>query len=105
MEAKGEDCSRMQGLALKNVRIKVVNQKKKVAYEGFGELLFTHFGLSGPLILSASAHLTKLDKNQYTVIIDLKPALRRRSWTNVWCREFQARQQRFAKSLGASCPG
>ena len=75
LEAKGEDCPRMQGLALKNVRIKVVNQKKKVAYEGFGELLFTHFGLSGPLILSASAHLTKLDKNQYTVIIDLKPAL------------------------------
>ena len=54
LEAKGEDCPRMQGLALKNVRIKVVNQKKKVAYEGFGELLFTHFGLSGPLILSAS---------------------------------------------------
>ena len=74
LEANGEDCPKMQGLALKNVRIKVVNQKKKVAYEGFGELLFTHFGLSGPLILSASAHLTKLDKNQYTVLIDLKPA-------------------------------
>ena len=59
LEAKGEDCPRMQGLALKNVRVKVVNQKKKVAYEGFGELLFTHFGLSGPLVLSASAHFER----------------------------------------------
>lgn len=54
---QGEDCGKMQGLALKNVQVTVKNQKKKKVFEGFGELLFTHFGLSGPLILSASAHL------------------------------------------------
>lgn len=101
LEAKGEDCPRMQGLALKNVRVKVVNQKKKVAYEGFGELLFTHFGLSGPLILSASAHLTKLDKNQYTVIIDLKPALEEKKLDERLVREFQAQANKdFQNALG-----
>ena len=105
LEAKGEDCPRMQGLALKNVRIKVVNQKKKVAYEGFGELLFTHFGLSGPLILSASAHLTKLDKNQYTVIIDLKPALEEKKLDERLVREFQAQANKdFQNALGSLLP-
>ena len=95
----------MQGLALKNVRIKVVNQKKKVAYEGFGELLFTHFGLSGPLILSASAHLTKLDKNQYTVIIDLKPALEEKKLDERLVREFQAQANKdFQNALGSLLP-
>ena len=105
LEAKGEDCPRMQGLALKNVRVKVVNQKKKVAYEGFGELLFTHFGLSGPLILSASAHLTKLDKNQYTVIIDLKPALEEKKLDERLVREFQAQANKdFQNALGSLLP-
>lgn len=105
LEAKGEDCPRMQGLALKNVRIKVVNQKKKVAYEGFGELLFTHFGLSGPLILSASAHLTKLDKNQYTVIIDLKPALEEKKLDERLVREFQSQANKdFQNALGSLLP-
>ncbi len=71
----GETCARMQGLSLKNVELKLRNQKKKVVFSEFGELLFTHFGLSGPLVLSASAHLKDFEKNQYTAIIDLKPAL------------------------------
>ena len=71
----GADCARMQGLALKNIEIKVRNQKKKVVFQEFGELLFTHFGLSGPLILSASAHMRNFEKERYTVSIDLKPAL------------------------------
>lgn len=105
LEAKGEDCPKMQGLALKNVRVKVVNQKKKVAYDGFGELLFTHFGLSGPLILSASAHLTKLDKNQYTVIIDLKPALEEKKLDERLVREFQAQANKdFQNALGNLLP-
>lgn len=69
----GPWCARMQGLSLKNVGVKLVNQKKKVVYEDFGELLFTHFGLSGPTVLSASAHMK--EKDSYAVIIDLKPAL------------------------------
>ena len=71
----GADCARMQGLALKNIEIKVRNQKKKVVFQEFGELLFTHFGLSGPLILSASAHMRNFEKERYTVSIDIKPAL------------------------------
>lgn len=68
-------CAQMQGLALKNVVLKVKNQKKKVVFQEQGELLFTHFGLSGPLVLSASAHIRDYEKDHYTCIIDLKPAL------------------------------
>ena len=73
--AEGELCRRMQGLSLRNVAIKVKNSKKKVIYQEQGEMLFTHFGLSGPLILSASAHMRDFDKDHYTVWIDMKPAL------------------------------
>ena len=60
LEAEEDLCPRMQGLALKNVVLRVKNRKNKVQFQEQGELLFTHFGLSGPLVLSASAHL-KLD--------------------------------------------
>ena len=70
---KGYDCKQMQGLALKNVALRLVNQKGKTVFEEFGELLFTHFGLSGPVVLSASAHMN--EKDSYTVLLDLKPAL------------------------------
>ena len=73
--AEGDLCRRMQGLSLRNVAIKVKNSKKKVIYQEQGEMLFTHFGLSGPLILSASAHMRDFDKDHYTVWIDMKPAL------------------------------
>ena len=73
--AEGDLCRRMQGLSLRNVAIKVKNTKKKVIYQEQGEMLFTHFGLSGPLILSASAHMRDFDKDHYTVWIDMKPAL------------------------------
>lgn len=73
--AEGDLCRRMQGLSLRNVAVKVRNQKKKVVYAGQGELLFTHFGLSGPLILSGSAHMRDFEKDRYHVLLDLKPAL------------------------------
>lgn len=63
----------VQGLALKNVAIKVLNNAGKTIYTDFGELLFTHFGVSGPIILSASTHLEQADS--YRLLIDLKPAL------------------------------
>ena len=66
------DCSAMQGLSLRNVGVKLLNEKGKLLYQDFGELLFTHFGVSGPTVLSASAHL-KGDNCKF--IIDLKPAL------------------------------
>ena len=75
LESPDEFCARMQGLALKNVTLTVKNKKKKVVYQEQGELLFTHFGLSGPLVLSASAHMRDFEKDEYKCSIDLKPAL------------------------------
>lgn len=73
---EGEFCRRAMGLSLRNCGVKVTAAgKKKPVYEDFGELLFTHFGLSGPTVLSASAHLHPMEPGKYTVHIDLKPAL------------------------------
>ena len=69
-------CSECMGLSLKNVSIKVFDtKKKKEIYDDFGEMLFTHFGVSGPMILSASAHMRDMEKDRYEILIDLKPAL------------------------------
>ena len=73
--AEQDFCARMQGLSLRNVAIQVRNGKKKAVYAEQGELLFTHFGLSGPLILSASAHMRDFEKEHYYINLDLKPAL------------------------------
>ena len=67
--------SELMGLSLKNVGLTVTDEKNKTVYEDFGEMLFTHFGVSGPIILSASAHMRDIEKKQYTLHIDLKPAL------------------------------
>lgn len=84
LEIKEKDeCKNMQGLSLKNVAIKIKDiQNNKIIYEEFGEMLFTHFGVSGPIILSASAHLIRyknidklLKENKIKLYIDLKPAL------------------------------
>lgn len=69
------DCAPMSGLSLRNVELRVRNKEGKVIYQERGELLFTHFGLSGPLILSASAHMRNFKAEDYTAWIDLKPAL------------------------------
>lgn len=74
LEEAGETCAKMQGLSLRNVSLTVKDQKKKILFREQGELLFTHFGLSGPLVLSASAHID-WKKDQCTALIDLKPAL------------------------------
>ena len=63
----------MQGLSLRNTELKLLDRKGKTVFKDFGELLFTHFGISGPMALSASAHLK--DDESYTVLLDLKPAL------------------------------
>ena len=69
-------CSDAQGLSLRNVEITVYDAENyKEVYREFGEMLFTHFGVSGPLILSASTHMRDLGKKQYEIYIDLKPAL------------------------------
>lgn len=69
-------CAKLQGLALKNVSVTVTDtQNYKEVYTDFGEMLFTHFGVSGPIILSASAHLRDIVPGRYSLSIDLKPAL------------------------------
>ena len=70
----GYPCRALQGLSLRNVGLTVFEDRKKI-YTDFGELLFTHFGVSGPLVLSASAHMRHFDKKTYRLEIDLKPAL------------------------------
>lgn len=69
-------CGALQGLALRNVELKAVRERdNKTVYQGFGEMLFTHFGVSGPLVLSASAHLRELATERYTLYLNCKPAL------------------------------
>lgn len=76
LTAEDEDISELQGLSLKNVRLSVIdNTTDKEVYSDMGEMLFTHFGVSGPLVLSASAHMRDMSPGRYTAYIDLKPAL------------------------------
>lgn len=72
LESNDVYCKMMQGLSLRNVAVRLVNEKGKTVYKDFGELLFAHFGVSGPTVLSASAHLPK---GECSLHIDLKPAL------------------------------
>ena len=72
LETAGEDCQTMQGLSLRNCGVKLLDAKGKVLYKDFGELLFTHFGVSGPTVLSASTHLKG---EGCRIVLDLKPAL------------------------------
>ena len=72
LESTNDDCLDMQGLSLRNVGVKLIDEKGNLLYKDFGELLFTHFGVSGPTVLSASAHLRG---GNCRVLIDLKPAL------------------------------
>ena len=99
--AETETCSRMQGLTLKNVKLFVFDGGKKPVFEDFGELLFTHFGLSGPLALSASAHMRDYENTKYHVLIDLKPALDEKKLDLRVLRDFDKFSNRdFSNALG-----
>lgn len=101
---KGHDCAKMQGLALKNTALRLLDCGGKTVYTDFGELLFTHFGLSGPIILSASAHMAR-GKTGYTVELDLKPALDEKMLDARIVRDFSAAPNRdFENSLTALLP-
>ena len=74
--AEGKLCASMQGLSLRNVSLRIKQADSgKTVYEDFGEMLFTHYGITGPLVLSASAHLSDIKPGKYVAHIDLKPAL------------------------------
>jgi len=104
LESDDPCCKKMQGLSLRNVELKVKNQKGKVIYREMGELLFTHLGLSGPLVLSASAHMN-FERDTYTAHIDLKPALDEQKLDARLVRDFEARSnQNFSTALGGLIP-
>lgn len=102
----GDLCMRMQGLTLKNIAIKVVDKEKgSVIYEDFGELLFTHFGVSGPVILSASAHMRPMTSGKYEVIINEKPALDEETLDKRLLSEFDKNKNKhFSSVLGSLLP-
>lgn len=103
---KEEWCKQLQGLSLRNVSVILQKDKKKI-YGGFGEMLFTHFGVSGPLILSASSYYVK--KYSHTPVrlcIDLKPALDRETLDRRLLRDFEENKNRqFKNALDGLLPG
>ena len=104
VESDDPCCARLQGLSLRNVELRVKDQRGKTVFQEQGELLFTHFGLSGPLVLSASAHMD-FSKSQYTAHIDLKPALDEQKLDARLLRDFSERaNQDYANALGGLVP-
>lgn len=105
MTVSEEWVPRLQGLSLRNVRV-TISSKSKVLYEEFGEMLFTHYGVSGPLILSASsAVLEELKKENLTLKIDLKPALSPEQLDDRILRDFeQDKNKQFKNVLGNLLP-
>ena len=106
-------CKQMQGLSLRNIKMKLIDSSKnKTIYEDFGELLFTHFGVSGPTILSSSAHLLRyknvdelLNKGTIKLIIDLKPALDEEKLNLRILRDFEKEKNKsFKNSLNDLLP-
>ena len=107
LETRGQSleiCQKLQGLTLKNVGIKFVKENK-VIYEDFGEMLFTHFGVSGPTILSGSAHLVRTNIENVKLIIDLKPALSEEKLEERILRDFENEKNKdFKNSLEKLLP-
>ena len=107
------ECKELQGLSLRNVEIKLIDiEKNKQIYEDFGEMVFTHFGVSGPTILSSSAHLVRyknIDKlfheKKIVLKIDLKPALDQKKLNDRILRDFEdAKNKQFKNSLDKLLP-
>ena len=105
LESKSELCRQMQGLSLKNIAIKITDENKKVIYTDFGEMMFAHFGVTGPVILSASAHLRNTDISKLTLSIDLKPALDEKTLDQRLISDFSQKSNKdFINSLSALLP-
>ncbi len=105
MEIQEHWCSALQGLSLKNVMLTMYCGTKKI-WQGFGEMLFTHFGVSGPLVLSASSYYAKCkDKRQVTVTVDLKPALTTEQLDKRILRDFEQNlNKQFKNVIGGLYP-
>lgn len=106
LTCEGDTCRELMGLSLRNVACRFYDcEKKKYVHEEFGEMLFTHFGVSGPIILSASAHLRGMKQGRYRMEIDLKPALSPEKLDARLVRDWSERASRsFSNSLTALLP-
>lgn len=99
LESDDDYCAEMQGFSLKNVTLSAF-ENGKLIYKELGEMLFTHFGVSGPLVLSASSHMRHFDSAKYTLSIDLKPALDEKKLDLRLLRDFEKYANRdFANAL------
>lgn len=97
-------CQQMQGLSLRNVGLKLFNNNKLI-YEDFGEMLFTHYGVTGPIILSASSHLVRQELKNPRIEIDLKPALTDEKLDERILRDFETEKNKeFRNSLDQLLP-
>ena len=97
-------CADMMGLSLRNVTLSLYDGKKKI-YSELGEMLFTHFGVSGPLVLSASSHISKMERGRYKILIDLKPGLSLKQLDARIQRDFSENINRiFGNSLSKLLP-
>ena len=98
-------CQRMQGLSLKNVSISILDKSGKRIYSDFGEMMFTHFGVTGPMILSASAHVRDCNVDELSLSIDLKPALDEQTLDARLLSDFSKNTNKdLVNSLGALLP-
>ncbi len=105
LESDDEACKFLQGLSLKNVKATFTDKKDKVIYSELGEMLFTHFGISGPLVLTASAYMKEADINGFYVSVDLKPGLDDKALDARILRDFsQMPNKDFKNSLSALLP-
>lgn len=95
---------KLQGLSLRNISIKLLDGEKEI-YSDFGEMLFTHYGVSGPVILSASSHMTHPKEHNYKIVIDLKPALDEQTLDKRIQRDFAENTNKdFINSLSKLLP-
>ncbi len=98
-------CKDCMGLSLRNIAVKIKDQKGKKLYEDFGELMFTHYGVSGPVILSASRHIAQAQGQSFSLTIDLKPALDEKTLDARLLRDFEKYSNRnFANALDDLLP-
>lgn len=108
LETRNFDCKELMGLALKNVEVSFITKvknKEKIVYSEFGEMLFTHFGVSGPVILSASSYLHKYDGEEIRLLIDLKPALSEKQLDDRLLRDFEEnKNKQFRNAIDSLLP-
>lgn len=107
LEITERECAELQGLSLKNISLDIIDKTTaKSIYRDFGEMMFTHFGVTGPVVLSASSHITDMKPERYLISIDLKPALDIKTLDNRLLSDFdKCKNKDYANALSGLLPG